>query len=139
MKSAFLLTAMLSGLCAGAMASPISNMTRNRTTPVIQPDLHFNTGSLEKVSVDETLLDEDQAELVTTAIEFEQAIAPQQLALDGNQPSGPRGVPEPPPGELIVIGLSLLGIIAIWRWAHRYRRRARRRHVVRMREITAVR
>jgi hypothetical protein len=121
------------------MASPISNMTRNRTTPVIQPDLHFHVASLDKVSLEETLLDEDQAEPVTTAIEFEQVIAPQQFALDGNQPSGSRGVPEPPPGELIVIGLSLLGIIALWRWAHRHRRRVRRRNVVRMREITAER
>ena len=144
MKSALLLTAILSGLCAEVMASPITNMSKNRTIPVIQPDLDFNAGSLEKISLDETLIDEDQAGLViTTGIEFEEAIgprqfAPQYFAIEANRPSGPRGVPEPPPGALIVIGLGFLGTIALWRRAHRHRRRIGRT-VLRMRETMAAR
>ena len=141
MKSALLLTAMLSGLWAEVMASPVSHMSRNRTTPVIQPDLHFNADWLDEVSPDQAFLDQDadQAEAVTTGIELDEAIAPQQIAINGNDASGSLRVPEPPPVTLITIGLSFFAVVALWRQARRQRRRLRRRTVVRMRAITAER
>jgi|ERR1035438_1283986 hypothetical protein len=141
MKSALLLTAMFSGLCAEVMASPVSHMSHNRTTPVIQPDLHFNADWLDEVSPDQAFLDQDadQAEAVTTGIELDEAIAPQQIAINGNDASGSLRVPEPPPVTLITIGLSFFAVVALWRQARRQRRRLRRRTVVRMRAITAER
>jgi len=133
MKSALLLTAMLSGLCAEAVASPIAHIDyENRATPVMEPDLRFNAESL-----DEALPEEDPQELITT--DFDPAIDDDQFALVENQSSGSIGVPEPPPVTLILAGLSFFGVFALWRRARWERRRSRRRTVVQMRSITAER
>jgi len=128
MKSALLLTAILSGLCAEVMASPVSHMSHDRSTPVIQPDLHFNADSLDGA--------------LTTGIELDETLAPPQIAINGNSgndTSGSLRVPEPPPVTLITIGMSLFALVALWRQARRQRRRIRRRTVVHMRAITAER
>jgi hypothetical protein len=109
MKSAVLLTAMLSGLCAEAMASP--------------------------VTVEPIFLDERQPELVIAAIDFDGAIDETQFTIDG---SGSLWAPEPPAAMTIVIGLSAIGLFALWRRARR-KKRLRRRRAVRMRAIMAER
>jgi len=134
MKSVLLLTAMLSGLCAEVLAFPIAHMSKNRAAPVIKPDLDFSAGS-----PDGAFPNGGPDELVTTDIEFDQAIDPEQFATAENQASGSFGVPEPPPAALILIGLSSLGIFALWRRARWKRRQTRRRTVVRIRALTAER
>ena len=130
MKSAFLLTAMLSGLCAEVMASPLDNIAwDNSAAPVIEPDLRFIAAS-----PDEADPGYDPQELVTT--DFDQnAIDEDQFALGADQVSGSVGVPEPPPVALILVGLSFLGGFALWRRTRWERLRRRRRTAVQMRAI----
>jgi hypothetical protein len=132
MKSAFLLTAMLSGLCAEVVASSIGNIHYEiPAPPFVERDLHFNAGP-----GDEAFPDEYPQQLVTT--DFDQAINHgEDFAMDGN--SGYLGVPEPPPFLLMLFGLNSLGFFALGRRARRIRRWIRRRNVVRMRAITAER
>jgi hypothetical protein len=134
MKFALLLTAVLSGLCAEVMAFPIIHIGKNQTNPVIKPDLDFNAASPGGA-----FPNENPAELVATDIEFDQAIDQAQFAAAEQQATGSFGVPEPPPATLIVIGLSSLGVFALWRRARWKRRQTRRRTVVRMRAIMAER
>jgi hypothetical protein len=126
MKSAVLLTAILSGLCAEVMAAPISDI---RTVPpasesfVIEPDLDFNTAL-----VDEALSDADQ-DIVTTGIVVDEEIGEEEFAVGANEPSGSLRVPEPPPFTTIAVGLACLGSLALYRLSRKERRRARRRTV----------
>jgi hypothetical protein len=137
MKSAFLLTAMLSGLCAEVMASPISNLNyESRTAPVIERDLHFNAESTDEPFPD-LFPDQTWQELVTT--DFDQTIDEDRFAADESESSAPFGVPEPPPSVLMLVGLSSIGIFALGRRARWKRRHLRRRAVVRMRQIMAER
>jgi hypothetical protein len=136
MKSAFLLTAMLSGLCAEVMASPIGDIDYDNPTAVrIEPDLHISAESPAEAFPDAA--DDDQWELVTTDLDV--AIDQGHFALDKNQASGSLGVPEPPSVTLILMGLTSLGFFALGRLARWKRRQLRRRVVVRMRAITAER
>jgi hypothetical protein len=142
MKSAFLLTAILSGLCAEVMASPIGDIDYdNQTAPMIEPDLHVNAESLEEVFPnvvpDPDAIEADPRGLVAT--DFDPVIDESQFALDLNQSSGHLGVPEPPPATLILMGLASLAFFALGRRARWKRRRLRRRVVVRMRAIMAER
>jgi hypothetical protein len=141
MKFAFLLTAILSGLCAEVMASPIGDIDfDNRPAPMIEPDLHLNAESLDEALADvvpDPDVDADPQELVTT--NFDPAIDEGHFALDVNQSTGYLGVPEPPPATLILMGLTSFVFFALGRRARRKRRRLRRRLVVRMRAITAER
>jgi hypothetical protein len=135
MKFAFLLTAILSGLCAEVMASPIGDIDYdNRPAPTIEPDLHLNAESLDEAFPDVV---PDPRELVTT--NFDPAIEEGHFPLDVNQSTGYLGVPEPPPATLILMGLTSLAFFALGRRARRKRRRLRRRLVVRMRAIMAER
>jgi hypothetical protein len=135
MKSALLLIAMLSGLCAEVMAAPIGDLNyENRPPPAIAGDLHFNAGSLDDAVA---FPDEYPQVLVTT--DFDQAIDADELTIDQNGASGYLGVPEPPPSVLILSGLTGLGFFAMGRRARWKRRRSRRRTVVHMRALTAKR
>jgi hypothetical protein len=126
MKSVALLTAILSGLCAEAMAAPISDI---RTVPpalesiVIEWDLDFNSAL-----IDEVLRDEDQPEVVTTGLVIDEDIG-EEFATEGSEPSGSLRVPEPPPLTTLAIGLGCLGLIVLCRQSHRERRRALRRTI----------
>jgi hypothetical protein len=137
MKSAALLTAILSGLCAEAMAAPISDI---RTVPpaledtVIEPDLGFNFALL-----DEALRDEDQSEIVTTGIVVDEEIDEREFTVNVNEPSGSLRVPEPPPLTTIAVGLGSLGFLALYRQSRRERRRAARRTIQYRAIITAER
>ena len=140
MKSALLLPAMLSGLCAEVMAAPIGDLNyENRSPPPIAEDLHFNAGPIDEAValLDEYRQDEYPQVLVTT--DFDQASDADQPPIDVNAASGYLGVPEPPPLVLILSGLTCLGFLALGRRARRKRRRACRRLVFRVRALTAKR
>jgi hypothetical protein len=136
MKFAVLLTALLSGLCAEAMAAPIDNI---RTVPstlettVIESDLDFNSAL-----VDDALRDEDQPEVVTTGLVIDQEIGEEEFSVGENEPSGPLRVPEPPPFTMIAVGLGGLGFLSLYRLSRKERRRTRRR-TVQIRAIIAER
>jgi hypothetical protein len=136
MKFAVLLTAMLSGLCAEAMAAPIANIRTDFTaldSTFIEPDLDFNTAFL-----DEALRDEDQPEVVTTGIVVDDEIGEDELAFDRNESSASLRVPEPPPFTMVAIGLGCLGLLALYRQSWKQGRCARRR-TVQIRAIIAER
>jgi hypothetical protein len=141
MKSALLLTAMLSGLCAEVMAAPIGDLSyENRSPPPIAGDLHFNAGSPDDALafLEEYRPEEYPQVLVTT--DFNQAMyADDQPAIDIEQASGYLGVPEPPPAVLILSGLTGFGFFALGRRVRWKRRRSRRRTVVYGRPLTAKR
>jgi hypothetical protein len=136
MKFAVLLTALLSGLCAEAMAAPIDNI---RTVPsaleitVIEPDLGFNAAL-----VDEALRGDDQPEIVTTSVVIDEEIGEEEFSVGENEPSGPLRVPEPPPLGMIAVGLGCLGCLALYRMSPKERRHARRR-TLQIRAIIAER
>jgi hypothetical protein len=136
MKSAFLLTAILSGLCAEVMASPIGDIGYEiQTAPISEPDLRVNAESLDEGFPD-ALPEMDLEQQIPT--DFDPVIGEGQFVLDDNQAAGSLGVPEPPPVTLILMGLTSLGFYALGRRARRKRRQLRR-VVVRMRAITAER
>ena len=136
MKSALLLTAMLSGLCAEVMAAPIGDLSyENRPSPPIAGDLHFNAGS-----IDDAVAFPDEYPQVLITTDFDQASdADDQPPIDVDQASGYLGVPEPPPLVLILSGLTGFGFLALGRRARWKRRRSRRRTVVYGRPLTAKR
>ena len=125
MKSVVLLIAILSGLCAEAMAAPIGNI---RTVPnalesiVIESDLDFNSAL-----IDEALRDEDQPEVVTTGLAIDEDIAEEELSAAENEASGSLRGPEPPPFTTVAIGLGCLSLLALCLQSRRESRRARRR------------
>jgi hypothetical protein len=136
MKSAVLLTAILSGLCAEAMAAPISSVRPVPTALdniVIKPDLDFNSTLL-----DDTLRDDDQLEVVTAGLVIDEEIGEEEVSIGENEPSGPLRVPEPPPFTTIAAGLGCLGLFALYRLSRKEKRRARRR-TVQIRAIIAER
>jgi hypothetical protein len=136
MKPAVLLTVLLSGLCAEAMAAPISNIRGLPNTlenTAIEPDLGFNVAL-----VDEALRDEDQPEVVTTGLVIDEEIGEEEFSVGENEPSGPLRVPEPPTLTMIAAALGCLGCLALYRLNPRERRRARRR-TVQIRAIIAER
>ena len=136
MKSALLLTAMLSGLCAEVMATPIGDLNyENRLPPAIAGDLHFNAGS-----IDDAVAFPDEYPQVLITSDFDQASdADDQPPIDVDEASGYLGVPEPPPSVLILSGLTGFGFLALGRRARRKRLRACRRLVFRVRALTAKR
>jgi hypothetical protein len=125
MKSVVLLTAILSGLCAEAMAAPIGNI---RTVPnalestAIESDLDFNSAL-----IDEALRDEDEPGVVTTGNVTDEDIGEEEFSAAENEPSGSLRVPEPPPFTTVAVGLGCLGFLALCRQSHRESRRACRR------------
>jgi hypothetical protein len=137
MKSAVLLTAILSGLCAEAMAAPISDI---RTVPpalesiVIEPDLDFSAAL-----VDATLRDEDQSEVVTAGLVIDEEIGEEEFSIGETEPSGPLRVSEPPPFGMMAAGLGCFGFIALYRRGRKERRRVHRRPMVQIRAIIAER
>jgi hypothetical protein len=127
MKSAVLLTAMLSGLCAEVMAAPIDIPSSQSAladpddvlthTSVIPRDLDFHASSAP-----ESLFEDDDEE----------------EAIGGNG-SGFLTAHQPPLLTMIGAGLSCLGIFVLCRRrATRKRRSRRRRRVVQMRAIIAA-
>jgi hypothetical protein len=125
MKSVVLLIAILSGLCAEAMAAPIGDI---RTVPnalesiVIESDLDFNSAL-----IDEVLRDEDQPEVVTTGLVIDEDIGEEEFPAAENEASGSLQVPEPPPFTTVAVGLGCLSFLVLCRQSHRESRRARRR------------
>ena len=95
MKSAVLLTAMLSGLCAEAMATPIGIPSSQSAladpddvlthTPAIEPDLDF-----QAASVPESLFDDDQ-DTGPWDLNFEVAVSDEEFATSGNGIRLPHG------------------------------------------------
>jgi hypothetical protein len=118
MKFTVLLIAVLSGLCAEAMAARIG---------VIERDLAYYS-PLPQESLFEDDDDPDPWDL-----NFDVAIGYEESAI-GTNGSSP-GLPEPPPFTTIAVGMSCLGIFILYRRIRRKRRSARRRRVVRMRAI----
>jgi hypothetical protein len=135
MKIAVLLTAMLSGLCAEAMAVPFGILTSQAdrddafTHPVTER--HF---SLNSLSAPEALF-EDEDDPDPGDLNFESAIGNYELAIDGNGSFLFRHAPEPPPLTMMAVGLSCIGIFALCRRIMKKKRSVRRRKVVRLRAI----
>jgi hypothetical protein len=145
MKSAVLLTAMLSGLCAEAMAAPIDIPSSQSAladsddvlthTSVIERDLDFHAASAP-----ESLFEDDDEEEDTAPwdLNLEAAVSDEEFAIGGNG-SGFLTVSGPPLLTTIGAGLSCLGIIVLCRRrTTRKRRSKRRRRVVQMRAIIAA-
>jgi hypothetical protein len=142
MKFAVLVTAMLSGLCAEAMAAPIDIPSSQSAladpddvltnTSVIERDLAFHAGSAP-----ESLFDGDE-DTDPWNLNFEVAVSDEASATSGNG-SGFLRVDEPPFLTTIGAGLSCLGIFVLCRRrTARKKSSKRRRRVVRMRAIIAA-
>jgi hypothetical protein len=126
---AVLLTAMLSGLCAAVMASPLNWLTDYLpdspafddpfTTPIIEQDLDFYYASFR-----DAFVAGDQNEANSSVI-------------DVNQTSDSLRLPEEPPWQIIAAGLGCLGILVLLGREHRRLERRTRRRRVRIRPITA--
>jgi len=133
---------MLSGLCAEAMAVPMSKYPRTAlsalddvfTGPIIERDIDF-----QSISGVESFLEEDQANLVTSGIDFDDAIGEEAFLVDGKEPSGSLSVPEPLPVTAIALGFGCLGILAVYSRYRNHRKSTRRRRVVRIRPLTVLR
>jgi hypothetical protein len=134
MKSAVLIAAMLSGLCAEAVAAPMGEQPRPVpaaledifTRPTIERDLGFLAGS-----GGETLRDEDRPELIANLIANDlgsgEAIGQDEFVIDEERASRSLGTPGAPLLAAIALGLSCLGIFAFCCQSRRERRRSGRR------------
>jgi hypothetical protein len=138
MKSAVLLIAMLSGLCAEAVAAPIGSAGHQTapaapddvfTHPVIERDLSFHGASAREA----LFADEDDPD--PWDLNFDTLISDEEFAIAGSAGSGSLWVPTPPPFTTIAVGLSCPGIFALFRRIRKKKRSLRRRRVVRLRAI----
>jgi hypothetical protein len=146
MKSVVLLTAMFSGLCAGAMAAPISlfNRTEPPTLPdsfnylVIGSDFDFSSPSLPGPS----FAGEDRSKPALVDNGTPEPGVPES----GAEAVAPRGngiaaflrVADPSPVTSITAGLLFLGVFALLHRARR-KRHWNRGGRARMRELTVLR
>jgi hypothetical protein len=121
MKSAVLIATMLSGLCAGALASPLSRSINDSLTDapgfvdnalpssVIEPDLSFNAFSILEVFTN------DEIPGATTDVPIGDSQAVDLNKLDLNLTSDTLRGPEPPPLVPIGLGLCCIGALGLVR------------------------
>jgi hypothetical protein len=138
MKSTALLTAMFSGLCAGAMAAPIHSPDRNEPAtlpdlfnyPVIGPDFDLSSPSIAGPS----FAGEDRSKpaLVDNA-------APEPGVPESDAEAGVPHVPDPSPSAPITAGVLFLGATVATLSRTRRKRHSNRGRRVRIRELTALR
>ena len=121
MKFTVLLIAVLSGLCAEAMAAPIGSIER---------DLAFYSASAPEP------LFEDDDDPDPWDLNFNAPISDEEFAIGSN--GSPSGFPKPLSLTPLAVGLSGLGIFALFRRTTKKRRSSRRRRVVRIRAIIAA-
>jgi hypothetical protein len=128
MNSAILIAAMLSGLGAEAMASPLSRFISDALTgplalddaftrPIIQADLSFRAESVfdvfpaeETIGAPNDILTNDPE---TNGTIIDDSSAFHRIQLDLYRASSSLRVPEPPPMALIALGFGAVGMLAL--------------------------
>jgi hypothetical protein len=132
MKSIFLIAAILSGLCAEAMASPLSGILTyfqtaspildDFTPPLIERDLSFHAESMFEELATNDPGDLNQRDLNPIDLNQMDLNQVEENHVDAGQSSGSLRMPEPPPLVTIALGLGLFGFFARFRHTRNKRR-----------------